>query len=1121
MPTCQVCRQENPAGARFCNACGSPLDGEARPLREERKVVTVLFADLVGFTARSERMDPEDVQRLLQPYHAHLRSVLERYGGTVAKFIGDAVMAIFGAPVAHEDDPERAVRAALAIREELAAGGDLQVHIGITTGEALITLDASLDKGEHTASGDSVNTASRLESAAPPGSIFVDEATRRATERSIEFDDAPPVLAKGKRDPIRVWDAVRPRTPVAGRRASDTPLVGRERELILLRGTFDRVQRECEPQLLTLVGVPGIGKTRLVSELARELDRHGGWRWLEGRSLPYGEGATFWAFCEIVRAFTGVLDSDGDEGATRKVHGAVEAVVPDPSEAAWLERHLRPLVGVDTDELGSGDRRGEAFAAWRRLLEALAEERPLVLVFDDLHWADDGLLDFVEHVVDWASGVPILVLATARPDLLDRRPAWGGGRANATAIRLSALSPEETTRLFRALFAASAAPRGVPADLLERAGGNPFYAEEFARMVLDGHSDQGLPGSVQGLIAARLDGLALDEKTLLQNAAVVGRVFWIGPLGDDRPRLEEALHALARREFVRRERRSSIAGETEYSFRHALIRDVAYEQIPKARRAEKHLAAAGWIESLSRREDYAEMLSSHYLRAVEYADAGGAVSEQLVERTVRALRDAGDRALSLHAYLPAVGFYERAIALQPDEAAGPRRELLLSLGDALARAGDHERARETFLTAADLARRSGSAEQLARAALGYGGRFVWSRAWGDPSLVRLLEEALASLGDADSDLRVRLLARLAAGLLRDTLPPEPREAMSDEALEMARRLGDRGALAYALEGRHCANMGPRTVVRRRAIADELIAVAEQVEDTERAYAGHEYRFHALLELGDAATARQAFEAMTRIAEELRQPAQLWFAGVNRAKLALFEGRFDDADGLIGAAFELGQHDWTANPQMAFDLQMYQLQRERGLLAELVEVVERAVEEHPTYPVWSHVLLDVDTELGREDRARASFERLAAEGFPLYLEMQWLFGMSLLPEVCRYLDDPEGASAVYARLRPFGHLNATLPPELCRGSVSRGLGILAATMGRWSEAVEHFEVALRMNAEMGARPWLAHAQYDYARALVRRGDPGDRVQATALLTSAATSARALGMRSLASKVSSLG
>ena len=513
------------------------------------------------------------------------------------------------------------------------------------------------------------------------------------------------MVAKGKSDPIRVWDAVRPRTPVAGRRASDTPLVGRERELTLLRGTFDRVQLEREPQLLTLIGVPGIGKTRLVSELARELDRHGDWRWLEGRSLPYGEGATFWAFCEIVRAFTGVLDSDGDERATRKVHGAVAAVVPEPSEAAWLERHLRPLVGIDTDDLGSGDRRGEAFAAWRRLLEALAEERPLVLVFDDLHWADDALLDFVDHVVDWASGVPILVLATARPDLLDRRPELGRRARERHRDPALAAVPGGDGQDLRALFAGSAAPQGVQADLLERAGGNPFYAEEFARMVLDGRGDRGLPGSVQGLIAARLDGLALDEKELLQNAAVVGRVFWIGPLGDDRPRLEAALHALARREFVRRERRSSIAGETEYSFRHALIRDVAYEQIPKSRRATKHLAAAGWIESLARHEHYAEMLSSHYLRAVQYGDAGGVVSEELVERTVRALRDAGDRALSLHAYPPAAGFYEQAIDLQPDGAQGPRRELLLSLGDALARAGDQERARETFLAAAELARR--------------------------------------------------------------------------------------------------------------------------------------------------------------------------------------------------------------------------------------------------------------------------------------------------------------------------------------------------------------------------------------------------------------------------------
>src|SRR5215217_6460638 len=1075
MPTCHVCRQDNPTGARFCNACGSPLDGEARPLREERKVVTVLFADLVGFTARANGSRGRAAAPAAVPRPAALSPrAARRHGREVRGRRGDGDLRrarrARGRPRARRQgragDPGGACR-------RRRPGGPHRHH--------------DRRSADHARRKDRAGRAHRLRRQRQhrrppgvgrtgrqhlrrrgdsPGDRAVDRVRRRASGRGERQERPDPRVGCGP-------------TPHAGRRPASERHTARGSRAGAHVAPRDGRSGPARARAAAPHPHRGPRDRQDAARVGARPRARPPWRLgLARGSFPaVRRGSHVLAVLRDRARLHGCARLGRRRGATRKIHGAVAAVVPEPSEVAWLERHLRPLVGIDTDDLGSGDRRGEAFTAWRRLLEALAEEQPLVLVFDDLHWADDALLDFVDHVVDWASGVPILVLATARPDLLDRRPDWGGGRANVTALRLSPLSLEETTRLFGALFAEPAAPQRAHADLLERAGGNPFYAEEFARMVLDGHSDRGLPGSVQGLIAARLDGLALDEKELLQNAAVVGRVFWIGPLGDDRPRLEAALHALARREFVRRERRSSIAGETEYSFRHTLIRDVAYEQIPKARRAEKHLVAAGWIESRPRREDYAEMLASHYLRAVEYADAGGVVSEELVERAVRALRDAGDRALSLHAYAQAVGFYERAIALQPAGAPGPRRELLLSLGDALARAGDQERARETFLTAAELARRSGSAGHLARAALGYGGRFVWSRAWGDPHLVPLLEEALALLGDTDDDLRIRLLTRLAAGPLRDTLPPAPREAMSDEALRMARRLGDRAALAYALEGRHCANMGPQTVDRRRAIADELIAVAEQVEDTERAYAGHEYRFHALLEAGDAATARQAFEAMTRIAGELRQPAQLWFAGVNRAKLALFEGRFDDADALIRAAFELGQQDWTANPRMAFDLQTYQLNRERGLLSEMVDVVERAVAEHPTYPVLSYVLLDVDTELGREDQARAAFDRLAAEGFPLYLEMQWLFGMSLLPEVCRYLDDPEGADAVYARLRPFGHLNATLPPELCRGPVSRGLGILAATMARWSEAVEHFEVALRMNAELGARPWLAHTQYE--------------------------------------------
>jgi class 3 adenylate cyclase len=364
MLTCGRCGQENPSDARFCNACAAPLAADAGGAREERKVVTVLFADLVGFTARAERMDPEEVRRLLQPYHVRLRSQLERHGGMVEKFIGDAAMALFGAPVAHEDDPERAVRAALAIRDTLAEDGKLEVRIGITTGEALIALGARPEAGEGIASGDVVNTASRLQVAAPPGGILVDETTYRATERAIEYRDAAPVLAKGKAKPVRVWQAFRAHSRVGVERPSATPLVGRTQELTLLRDTLARVNGEGEPQLVTLVGVPGIGKSRLVFELFQELDKSPGLvYWLQGRSPPYGEGVTFWALGEMVKAHAGILESDSSEQAEEKLRGAVAAVISERADAAWVERHLRPLAGVETEDAGTGDRRSEAFAA--------------------------------------------------------------------------------------------------------------------------------------------------------------------------------------------------------------------------------------------------------------------------------------------------------------------------------------------------------------------------------------------------------------------------------------------------------------------------------------------------------------------------------------------------------------------------------------------------------------------------------------------------------------------------------------------------------------------------------------------------------------------------------------
>ena len=505
--------------------------------------MTVVFADLVGFTARAETLDPEDVEAILSPYHARLRSELERFGGTVEKFIGDAVMAVFGAPVAREDDPERAVRAAIAIRDWATEGDDLDVRIAVATGEALVSLDARPESGEAMVAGDVVNTAARLQSAAPVNGILVGEATRRATSTAIDYVGREPVSAKGKTQPIPVWEAVAARARFGidpGQRGGGT-LTGRDEELSLLVEALGRARRERSPQLLTLIGVPGIGKSRLVYELFKQVERGDELTyWRQGRALPYGEGVTLWALSEIVKAHTGVLETDGAAVAEQKLRRALAESLEEGSERDWVERHLRPLLGLAAEGELPGDRRSEALAAWRRFFEALAEHRPLVLVFEDLHWADDGVLDFIDHLVEWASGVPILVVCTARPELLDRRSGWGGGKRASATVSLSPLSDDDTARLVHELLSQSVLPAETQSALLARAGGNPLYAEEFVLM-LDERGDAGgaLPESVQGIIAARLDLLAVDEKELLQDAAVVGKVFCSAPS----PRSETAASA--------------------------------------------------------------------------------------------------------------------------------------------------------------------------------------------------------------------------------------------------------------------------------------------------------------------------------------------------------------------------------------------------------------------------------------------------------------------------------------------------------------------------------------------------------------------------------------------------
>ena len=476
MIVCTSCGEENPERARFCLACGHSLVAEA-PAGEERKVVSVLFVDLVGFTDRSDRADPEDVRATLRPYHERVKADIESFGGTVEKFIGDAVMAVFGAPVAHEDDAERAVRAALRILETMETlrgdGLDVAVRGAVTTGEAVVALGARPERGEGIVAGDVVNTAARLQGAAPVGAVIVDAATMRSAERAIGFEPLEPVAAKGKQDPIQVWRATtaRSRFGVDTELRAETLFVGRDSELALLGETFARTLREPSTQLVTVVAEPGVGKSRLVWEFREAIDRQPDLvRWRQGRCLPYGDGITFWALGEIVKAEAGVLETDSPAEALEKLRHVAD-LVDDESDAAWITERLAPLVGVQDEVAGVG--REEAFSAWRRYLEALAAARPTVLVLEDIHWADSALLDFVEHLLDWAADAPLMVVATARPELYDVRPGWGGGRRNSVTLGLPPLSDEDTARLVSSLLERSVMPAGDPGGSPRACGWQP------------------------------------------------------------------------------------------------------------------------------------------------------------------------------------------------------------------------------------------------------------------------------------------------------------------------------------------------------------------------------------------------------------------------------------------------------------------------------------------------------------------------------------------------------------------------------------------------------------------------------------------------------------------------
>jgi class 3 adenylate cyclase/tetratricopeptide (TPR) repeat protein len=821
MLTCPRCGQENPEGFKFCGECGASLELEARP-REVRKTVTVVFCDVTGSTALGERLDPESLRRVMSRYFDETRAVLERHGGTVEKFIGDAVMAVFGVPVLHEDDALRAVRAGAELKEAIASLNEelerdysvgIAVRTGVNTGE-VVAGDAA--QGQKLVTGDAVNVAARLEQIAQPGEVLIGPETYRLVRDVVEVEELRPLELKGKDKAVaaRRLVAVRADAP----RHLDSVMVGRERERSLLRQAFERAVEDRSCQLFTVLGAAGVGKSRLVREFTGAV--HDEATVLSGRCLSYGEGITFWPLVEVVRSLTG-----------EDVVSAIAARLGGEEEARLVAERVAGAIGLTLTSAGGE----ETFWAVRKLFEAHARERPLVVVFDDVHWGEPTFLDLVEHVADWSRDAPILLVCMARSELLDLRPAWGGGKLNATAILLEALDDAECRLLIQNLLGQAELAEEVRGRVAQAAEGNPLFVEEMLEMLIDDGllkrengrwaavddlSTMSVPPTIQALVSARLDRLEPDERGLIRLAAVEGNVFHRTALAQlapeqERARISAHLMAFVRKELIRPDT-GEIAGDDAFRFRHQLIRDAAYDSLPKEARAEAHERFAGWLEQVTGDgpAEYEEILGYHLEQAYRYRielASEDAAARVLAERAAKRLAAAGHRALLRGDAPAAVNLLSRAAELlQKNDAR--RAALLIDLGSLQIELGELERAEAVLLEAAETARSSGERALELRATLGYRRLRMMVDETAFETFKRTAEQAIgeleqlgdeAALAQGWSNIAAVHLMGLRGGPMADAL---------ERAIKHAQRAGNRGleveSLVWLL--RNCW-FGPRPV----------------------------------------------------------------------------------------------------------------------------------------------------------------------------------------------------------------------------------------------------------------------------------------------------------------------
>jgi len=793
---------------------------------EDRREISVLFVDLVDFTPYAERSDPELIRAMQHEFFATVRRIVSQHGGVVEKYIGDAVMAVFGAPVVTETDPLRCVRAGLELQRALARqrpGSGLSFRIGVATGEALVDLAAARDGGQAIVAGDVVNTAARIQSVAPPDGVLVCGRTHARTADAIRYQAQPPMILRGRSTPTELWLAVAPVPRQQGRPDPDpTPLVERQHELELLSGALRRALMDRTPQLVTLYGQAGIGKSRLVRELHRRLEALGVDTpvvWHTGHCRPFGENVTYAGLADIVRAEAGILETDPTTTAERRLRDAVHQLVPGP-DGDRLAEALAPLVGLPGPVLPAE----EAASAWRRFLVALANRHSTVLVFEDLHWADEPMLRFIELLAASAQNVPLLVLTTARPELIHRYPGWPGTIAGSVTITLPPLRPDAMATLYRHMLGESQVALETLQPLVELADGIPLYAQEYVRMLAERRTmlpadpqaaPLPMPDNVHAVIANRVDLLEPADRAVLQAAAVVGMAFWPGAVASALTQpiglVEASLRRLAQREFIVEQPESIMAGEREFRFRHVLVRDVCYQRLPRRERAARHERTADWLEAQSPRQgtDLAEVLAHHRWTAHKIAQSLNLPVQTYAEAARRALYLAARRAYALHALDAARTHVARAISLLPaTEDTTPAAEHERLRLELFAAELDFYRDRSTFLAADGAARLRRLAEQLTAGAADPGRTGDAARAWtlvGQAAWLRTdREEALAALGRAvalfeplpDSAEKVDAYAELGR-LHMLNYECEPAIAAAGTAAAIAARLGLVEALASA------------------------------------------------------------------------------------------------------------------------------------------------------------------------------------------------------------------------------------------------------------------------------------------------------------------------------------